>query len=343
MISLISNAIRIFLLSFLVVSCVSQTRENVLLEKLQWPAAPAPAKIQFIRAFSNASEIGIERSFWQQIGDFFVGEEISKMVRPIATISVDNSIIYVADPGAHGVHRFDFKRQRYDLINLRDNRPLNSPVGLTQDKYGNVFVSDSNRAQIYKITSDSEHAIEFPLNENLKQPTGLLIHKQSSNLYIVDTARHKVLVFNSLGQFQYSFGHRGLEAGEFNYPTMISQNKQGEILITDSMNFRVQVFSPAGRFLRQFGEQGDSSGFMSRPKGIAVDNNDNIYVVDSLYHNVQLFNNQGRYLMALGEQGQDAGEYWLPTGIYIDELQYIYVADSHNQRVQVFKILGAVQ
>ena len=339
----ISHALLFMLIAMLAAACSSQTRPQKLLQKLQWPGSPAAARIQYVRAFSSPDDLGIERSFWQKIGDFFAGEEISRMIRPMAVLSSGNALVYVADPGANGVHRFNIRQQQYDLVALKDNKAMPSPVAMTMDAKGNLLVADSKLSAIYKITEDGEHAEPFVLNRSLQQPTGIVFSRTRQNLYVVDTVKHQVLVFNQNGEFIKSFGSRGEQPGHFNFPTMIAQDSQGHLLVTDSMNFRVQIFDEEGRFIKAFGKQGDASGYMSRPKGIAVDPFDTVYVVDSLFHSVQLFNETGHYLMKLGEQGQAAGEFWLPTGIHIDNRQNIYVADSHNQRVQVFKILGAVQ
>jgi len=310
--------------------------DNRAIQQL-WPAPPASPRIRFEQAFSTADELGIGRSFWQWLGDVVFGADETHMVRPMDIVTIGPQLIYVADPGVKGVHRFDTAEQNYQLIQAADKQPLPSPVALAADKNGNVYVTDSRLAQLLIIRKGSDHAVPFKLNIELQQPTGLAI-ADNGDIYLLDTQRHQLLVFNAAGQLQKRIGKRGTGAGEFNFPTHI-QLTANSILITDSLNFRIQRFDRQGNYLSHFGKAGQSSGYLSRPKGISTDRLGHIYVVDALLNTLQLFNPQGQLLMTLGEQGQLPGQFWLPTGIYINQ-QKIYIADSHNRRVQVFRYIG---
>jgi len=306
-----------------------------------WPAAPAQPRVVYDFAFSNAEELGINKGFWQRLGEFFAGPENIQMVRPMAVAISRDGLIFVADPGVHGVHRFDLLNKQYDLLRLKDGLELPSPVALVSDKKGNVFISDSELGKIFWLTSDAEYAREVKLDTDLKQPTGLAVDA-SGHLFVVDTSQHQVLMFDK-GRLLKRFGKRGKGVGEFNFPTMIWHHQDGSILVTDSLNFRIQKFDVEGRYLGQFGELGDASGYHARPKGLATDQAGRVYVVDSLFHNVQIFNSAGDFLLDIGEQGRGKGQFWLPTGIFIDDQKKIYVADSHNRRIQVFRYLGTKQ
>jgi DNA-binding beta-propeller fold protein YncE len=315
-----------------------QTDQN----KRVWPAAPASARIAFEQAFSTPQELGIGKGFWQWLGDIVFGEEAAHMVRPMAVVTVDDKLIYVADPGVRGVHRFNAEKQTYQLIKSKDGGDLPSPVALAADRNGNVYVSDSKLAQVLMIPKGMDQAVPVLLDTALQQPTGLAIEPNSGDLYLVDTLQHQILIFNSAGKIKKRFGSRGIKPGEFNYPTLIWENN-GTLLVTDALNFRIQSFDLDGNYLASFGEAGQSSGHQSRPKGVAMDKFDHIYVVDALLNNIQLFDRTGKYLMTIGEQGQQPGQFWLPAGIHITPQQKIYVADSHNRRVQVFRYVGEQQ
>jgi len=308
--------------------------------KRVWPPAPEQPRIAFEQAFSNAEQLGIGKGFWQWLFDVFTGAEDVQMVRPMAVVTSRQGVIYVADPGAKGVHRFDPANHRYDLLRRKNDQPLPSPVSLAIDAQDDVYLADSELARLFKISPGDEYATAFELDEKLAQPTGLAINRNNNQLAVVDTARHQVFLFDKQGRLLKNFGQRGEANGEFNYPTMIWCQQNGNMLVTDSLNFRIQVFDKNGHFLSKFGQLGDGTGYHARPKGVATDNAGHVYVVDSLFHNVQMFDASGRFLMNIGEQGNAEGQFWLPTGIFIDRAEKIYVADSYNRRVQLFRYIG---
>ena len=100
--------------------------------------------------------------------------------------------------------------------------------------------------------------------------------------------------------------------GEFNFPTHIAADRQGDLYVTDSMNSRIVRLDPEGRFKNQIGAQGDGPGHFSRPKGVAVDTFGHVYVMDAVFDNIQIFDREGQYLLALGELGSEPGQFWLP-------------------------------
>ena len=318
--------------------CVNQQQNNsaVNVERPQWPAAPAKARVSFINSFSTPEDFGIRKSFWQRLGELFTGSEEFQMVRPMGVTTVKD-VVYVTDPGAKGLHRFDKKNNEYLFINRVKELGLVSPVAVIPDGNGGVYFSDSGLAKIFQLSQSGDEAVLLELDQELEQPTGLAMDGNSGELYVVDTKRHQVLKFDQSGEYLESIGRRGVEDGEFNFPTMISANSKGDILVTDSLNFRVQVFNKHGRYIKKIGKQGNASGHQARPKGVATDQVGNVYVVDSLFHNLQIYNESGDFLLSVGEQGQSMGQFWLPTGIHIDRQQKIYIADSHNHRVQIMQ------
>jgi DNA-binding beta-propeller fold protein YncE len=306
---------------------------------LTWPEeVEVPARIAFVDAFSRPEDLGIEKGFFQRVGEFLFGASDARLVRPMAVVAV-KGVIYVADPGAKGVHRFDPAAGRYDLIGAGDDAPLPSPVGLAAGSDGEVYVADSVLASVLVIHPGATAAVPVPLPK-LGQPTGMAFDRDTHRLYVVDTTAHRVNVFNRDGSLELSFGQRGADDGEFNYPTQIWRDAQGRFFVTDSLNFRVQVVDGAGRYLKQFGQAGDGAGDFMRQKGVATDSYGHIYIVDALQGALQIFDEAGHLLLVLGNLGQDRGQFWLPAGIFIDENDFIYVADSYNRRVQIFRYIG---
>lgn len=306
--------------------------------RLVWPELPDAPRIEFVQQFSRPDDFGISKGFFQRLGDLIFGGVDARLIRPVAIVAT-NGLVYVADPGANGVHRFDRTAGRHDLIVGADGQALPSPVGLALGSAGEVYVTDSELAQVLVIRPGAKAATVLPLPA-MERPTGIAFDPSNGNLYVVDTGAHRVNVFKPDATLAFTFGVRGGAAGEFNYPTMIWFDPAGRLYVTDSLNFRIQAFDHNGKYLDGFGQVGDGSGDNIRPKSTAIDSHGHVYVVDALHHALQIFDRQGRYLLSIGGLGSDRGEFWLPAGIFIDASDTIYVADSFNQRIQVFRYIG---
>jgi DNA-binding beta-propeller fold protein YncE len=309
-------------------------------ERLVWPPGPAQPRVEFVRAFSRPADLGIGKGFFERFKDLLFGETESRIVRPMAVVA-SGGVLYVADPGAKGVHRFDTVAGNYALITAADSVPLPSPVGLARGDAGEIYVTDSQLAQVFVIRPGEKSALALRLDVKLTQPTGIAFDSISGQLYVVDTKQHCIHIFARDGSLAGSIGRRGSGDGEFNYPTYLWRTPQGRLYVTDSLNFRIQVFDARGQFASKFGRQGDGTGEAARQKGVATDRYGHVYVVDALFHAFQIFDTTGRLLLPVGERGHERGEFWLPTGIFIDQDDgMIYVADSYNQRIQVLRYIG---
>jgi DNA-binding beta-propeller fold protein YncE len=306
---------------------------------LVWPeGGEAPARLAFVKAFSRPEEFGIEKGFLQRLGELLFGEQDARLVRPMAVVAV-NGIVFVADPGAKGVHRFDPVAGRYDLIGAEGDAPLPSPVGLAVGREGEVYVTDSVLPAVLVIRPGAKTAVPLILPK-LGQPTGVSFDRATGRLYVVDTTAHRVAVFDPDGTLLASIGRRGDGDGEFNYPTYVWRDAQGRLYVTDALNFRIQVFDEQGRYLRKFGKTGDGTGDFMRQKGVATDRYGHVYIVDALMNALQIYDDAGRLLLALGNLGQNRGEFWLPAGLFIGDDDQIYVADAYNRRIQIFRYVG---
>ena len=93
---------------------------------------------------------GIDTLTGSDVADTLFGGSEAHLVRPMAVVAVDG-VLYVADPGAKGVHRFDQPKGEYDLLHAADGGALPSPVGLARGADGDVYVTDSVLAAVFVI------------------------------------------------------------------------------------------------------------------------------------------------------------------------------------------------
>ncbi|QOY54442.1 hypothetical protein HUE87_11275 [Candidatus Sulfurimonas marisnigri] len=307
-------------------------------ERLYWPQEPDPARIEYIDSFSTAAQAGVKKGFFSKLSDFVFGEDNFKLLAPFGLKIVKNKI-YVTDISLKSVYVFDTENDEIIDIKGSSKQPFLYPIGVCVDDEGNIYVSDSVRAQIFvfKEDGDFKHIIQ---NVRIKRPVGVAINPENKNLYIVDAVSSQIHVMNTNGKFLFSIGNFGKKAGEFNRPTYIAIGKNGKLYVTDSLNHRVQILDKDGNYISSFGNVGEKIGSFVNPRGIAVDSDENIYVSDTLFNAIQIFNQKGELLLVLGRYGNRAGEFSLPVNISISENDKIYISDTNNKRVQMFKRLN---
>lgn len=306
-----------------------------------WPEAPDEPRIAFVGSIERSSDLGIEKGFFERVLDFVLGARPDRLVRPSAVLEVDN-VLYVADPGARGVHRFvRGEKGRYDLIGAEGGAGLPSPVALARGVDGDVYVTDSVLGGVFLIRPQAQFAVPVRMAGGLGQPTGIAFDPLARRLYVADTTAHQIKVFTPEGALVRTLGRRGEGDGEFNFPTMIwCSPAANRLFVTDSLNFRIQILDLDGRPVSRFGQVGDGAGSLPRPKGVAVNRHGHVYTADAVLNGVQIFDQAGQLLLAMGGLGSQRGEFRLPMGIYIGSGDTIYVADSYNRRVQVFRYVG---
>ena len=275
-------------------------------------------------------------SFGDRVSRLVFGKKPREIIKPFNVLANDPQKFWILDQGAGEV----FEVNEGKVSNISSSRKVDqrypSLVGICRSKEGDLLFTDSRLNRVIRNNGDQLGIFGDSLRPD--QPTGIACDPQSGDIWIVETASHRLSRYTGEGKLIQELGGRGTGPGQFNFPTFIWIDREGRIYVVDSMNNRIQIFDREGDFLCCFGEPGDATGYLARPKGIATDSRGHVYVADALFHAVQIFDRQGRFLYSFGNQGQDHGEFWLPAGIYIDEKDYIYVADSYNARVQIFKL-----
>lgn len=297
------------------------------------------------RSFHSEAEVKTNRGFWNKVWDVVAGEpDYRSMVRPYSVAEDSRGRVIVTDPGAAGVHIFDFEQHKYKFLqHLGKQFSMLSPQCVAVDAQDNIYVTDSDTGVIFVFEPGGKFVRAIGALKGgegyFKRPTGIAVDSAAQRIFVTDTLRDKVYVLDMQGTVLATIGQRGEAEGEFNFPTEL-RLEGDNLLVVDAMNFRVQVFDRAGKFEYAIGRIGDQPGAMFRPKAAGVDSEGDLYVVDALWGVVQVFNRQGQLLYYFGAAGTHAGEFQLPTGLFIDRDDRVFVVDSFNRRVQVFRYAG---
>lgn len=303
-------------------------------------------KLSYERSFSTEREIKGKPGFWARVANFVAGEaEIRGLVRPYSIAVDSRGRAIVTDPGAHGVHIFDFARKKYKFIERQDTSkdPMGAPQCVALDAQDNIYVTDSEAGKIFVFNADGKYQRAIGSLKGgegyFKRPTGIAIDSEARRIFVTDTLRYKIFALDFDGRVVQSWGQRGTGLGEFNYPTELLL-RDNDLAVIDAMNFRVQFMDRSTATWKAIGSSGDSSGSLFRPKGIGINSEGHYYIVDGLWGVVQVFDREGRLLYYFGKRGASAGEFILPTGLFIDRDDRVYVVDSFNRRIQVFRYFG---
>ncbi|MEO0091526.1 MAG: SMP-30/gluconolactonase/LRE family protein [candidate division WOR-3 bacterium] len=158
-------------------------------------------------------------------------------------------------------------------------------------------------------------------------------------LFAVNSGTSQIIYNVKLSKIKI-YGGLGKGKGEFNSPTGIVCNAQGEVYIADTGNDRiVKLIYTKGslHFDRIFAES------ISAPKGVAMDAEGNLYVTDYKKSQIKVYDKQGKVIST-----------WIsnlnnPTAISIIDKSEIYnyykddfviVIDNDNKRIQKFNRYG---
>ncbi len=175
--------------------------------------------------------------------------------------------------------------------------------------------------------------------EGLGKPWGVAVFQ--GRVYVTDTLKRAVLMFDVPGKKFKSFGKEG--PGALRKPIGIAASPTGEIYVADNTAKRIVVFDKDGKFLRAIGNR----SMLKRPSGVAISpDGSRVYVIDTggidtQEHHLYIFNAQtGDLERTVGTRGNQEGEFNLALQVTTAKDGTVYVTDSGNFRVQAFTADG---
>ena len=137
-------------------------------------------------------------------------------------------------------------------------------------------------------------------------------------------------------------GGFGSEPGQFNRPSGLAIDADGNLIVADTHNHRLQKLSPDGRALASWGSAGSGPGQFNLPWGVAVDRQGHVYVADWRNDRVQQLAPDGRPLAIFGADGPAEARLKRPSGVAVDDDGLVYVADWGNNLVKIYAPSGAL-
>ncbi|HTS01428.1 MAG TPA: 6-bladed beta-propeller, partial [Thermoanaerobaculia bacterium] len=239
---------------------------------LQWPFAPSPARVTYLRALTGVSSSATVGSALAAVAYGSERAEANAFVLPVAVATWRDGRMAVADMGRGAVHLVFPRTSRYLRLTGPKTAPMRTPVALAFDDDGRLFVSDSSSG-LYVFGPDGAFlsTIRSVGGTPLGRPTGVAWSPTRRLLYVVDTLAHAIYALDAQGRLVRTIGGRGDGPGQFNFPTHVALTPAGELVVADSLNFRIQMFDPEGTLVGMFGAAGANVGGFNKIKGLAFD------------------------------------------------------------------------
>jgi DNA-binding beta-propeller fold protein YncE len=235
------------------------------------------------------------------------------------------------------------------------------PVDVVEDAAENIYVVDqrNNRIQVLDRRGrfvrewggrgftygffDTPQAIAIDQSTRFSNSSA-----EVSLLFVVDLQNHRLQVFDLNGnppdaskvKFPKTIGRLGSGRGEFNKPTDVAIDRNGNVFVVDSGNDRIQKFGPDGSFLQEWGKFGRRrGGELKNPVSIAYSDEGFgfLYVLSSPECRVQKYDIDGRLAKEWPMHQKGEGALCGPSRIRIEPRKYtVYIADTENDRVILF-------
>lgn len=223
-----------------------------------------------------------------------IGSSKGEFIHPLG-IFVNEKYVYVLDTGNSRIQMFDKNGNFiYSWGTYGDQQGMfHTPVSMSSDKYGNLFVADSeqNIIQIFDRLGNYKDEISPVLAEG-KEIGGAgfkaITFDSKNNFYIIST-NNKILEYSSIGNFINFYGSNGTEDGRFNQPSAIAVDANDYVYVADPGAHRIQKFDSNGNFILGWGSSVDEDDEIDAPTSLAIDALNNIYVVDGNQGTIQKF------------------------------------------------------
>ena len=221
--------------------------------------------------------------------------------------------LYIADTGNHRIRvvSSDGNINTFAGTGIADyagdggpatSAALNGPQGLSADRYGNLYIADTNNSVVRRISSTGiittfagngtagySYDGFFARDSQLDLPIGVAAF--SGNLYIADSANNRVRLVtaarlittwagNGTAGFDGDDGAGGQdEDAELNLPTFVATDPLGiNLFISDSKNGRIRQVLPDTIITTV---AGGGKGTLGTPAGIALDSSGNLVIADA--------------------------------------------------------------
>ncbi len=299
---------------------------------------------------------------------------------PAATVADPAGNLFVADSQNHAIRKITTNglvttlAGQFGVVGNGDGTGaqtrFDSPCGITLDKNGNLFVSDTGNQTIRKITpagvvttiagmaGQGGFANGPSSSAQFNSPLGIAVGTNGT-IYVADSGNHVIRAILSGGSVTTLAGSAenwGSENGSgtnarFNGPVGLALDDQGDLFVADSNNHTIRKITPDGAVTTWAGVPGvdgcvdgdAQSAKFCKPAELAVDRKNNLFVADSFNHVLRKITRDRKVSTVTGTAGSSGAadgingqaRLFNPYGLAVRPDGSLVVADAYNELIRV--------
>lgn len=265
-------------------------------------------------------------------------------------VVVDEAVghIYVTSTSYGGVMVYDLSGKfqfGFRKDGVSGDKKIGGPTGLALGNNGDVYVADSHSNTVYRFDYTGKPVDKLTVDisgmpgfKDKKAKLYDIAVDKDGRIYITDPQIACVHVYDSRNKLVFNIKSDGKKI-EFNGPSYILLDNDGNIVFVDAGYSRMQVFNPDGKPMNKISSKGFGAGYLYYPTGIALGNNGEIFNASGMSPNIQAFSTKGEFLYALSNEDftgpPNVSEM---RGIFIDSKNRLYIAEGLTKRVSVYQL-----
>ena len=221
-------------------------------------------------------------------------------------------------------------RERPDIIKkigkANGITPHNNKLYVAETSHGRITIIDP-------VTGTFEYLKGLATPKGVLQaPTSITFDKEG-NLYVADTGRKEIVVYDKEGNYRDAFGKDFDKASKIVAVAFFGDS----LYALDLGTSRIRVLDPTtGAETRSFGYNEKPNQSLRAPVDFTIDAAGAVYVTNRGNNKVIKYDIDGNFLGSFGGIGERAGNFVRPKGITVDDAGRIYVVDAGFNIVQLF-------
>jgi streptogramin lyase len=196
------------------------------------------------------------------------GEGPGKLDEPVAFAVDSLGNIFLADPGASFVHKFESTGT--PLLSFEDPR-VRHAAGIAVDSGGAIYIADAQQGSIHVFFPDGTffQSWRSAAQRHFSGALGFGIDEEGT-LYVPDATNSRVLKFNNHGHLVKSWAapQKAMTADE--RPSWVSAEPDDSVFVAYFNTGRIEKFSSDGSWMTSWAAANTPSGESSPITGFAV-------------------------------------------------------------------------